>query len=99
MSIFDLYIEQGSTFNQQLTMEGDYTGVTIACKIKVDTIEIGSVASWEDASLGVFNLSLTATQTATLPTGVGYYDVELTNAGVVSKPMKGRVYVDGEVTK
>lgn len=99
MVIFDLYLDQGSTFTQQLTLSQDYSGLVIDADIVVGDVRISGVATWDNDATGTFSILVSATDTSSLPTGVGHYDVEIINGTFVSKAMKGRVYVSGEITQ
>ena len=101
MVIFDLYIEQGSTFNQVLQLGEDLTGYTVTGNLKDrEGLIVVGIVSFTNIATGEISIDLTAVQTATLSAGVGYYDIELTKTadGSVSKPIKGRIYTSGEVT-
>lgn len=98
--IYDLYVNAGETFVQQFDLAGDQTNVTVRSKI-VDSVgaSVSSIASWIDASQGQFKIYITDEITATMSKGLGYYDVELEAAdGSVIRALKGRVYVDKEIT-
>ena len=101
MIIFDLSVEQGSTFTQTLTLNEDLTGYTIASNAK-DSIGVitDNIATITTVDTGIISVEISAGNTASMSVGVGYYDIELTDTatGRVSKPIKGRVYVSGEVT-
>lgn len=98
--IYDLYINAGESFFQQFDLAGDQTNVTVRGKA-VDSI--GTVTTltctWIDASQGTFRIEITDEITATMSNGLGYYDIELedTSGGVI-RAIKGRVYVDKEIT-
>ena len=102
MTIFNLSIDQGSTFEQVFTMNEDLTGYTVSSdaidSTGVITSDIATIATYPT---GVINVVLSHTQTALMSTGVGHYDIELTDtsSGRVTKPIRGRVTVTGEVTK
>ena len=99
-SIFNIYIEQGSDFQERIDVTGDYTGYTIRGNIIDSTgTTTSNIASWYDAETGVFDISVSNANTALMATGIGKYDIEVVSgSGVVDKIIKGRVYVDGEVT-
>ena len=102
MIIFDLHLEQGSTFTQTLELGADLTGCTITGNMK-DSVGVitEAIVDITDAVAGTIVVGLTNVETALLSVGVGYYDIELTIIATssVEKPLKGRVYVSGEVTK
>ena len=100
MLIVDLYVEQGSTFHRNINLGTDITGYSVSCNI-VDSVGSTTlnVVSIDNAANGDIDLDITDLQTSAMSTGVAKYDIELTsNLGVVSKPVKGRIYVDGETT-
>ena len=99
-SIYDLYVEQGSDFTESIDMTGDYTGYTIRGSISDNSgVVTTGIVAWTDATLGQFDISLTNVETSALKSGVGKYDIEIESAtNVVSRILKGRVYVDSEVT-
>ena len=99
-AIYDLYMSQGDDFAQSMDVSGDYTGYSIAGSVKDSTNTTTALTvAFTDEALGEFTISLTDTQTSALSNGVGHYDIEVTSAGGdTSKLLKGRVYVDGEVT-
>jgi len=44
-------------------------------------------------------MTLTNEVTAAMAVGVGSYDIEIeSDTGIVSRILKGRVYIDGEIT-
>lgn len=100
MVIIDLYVEQGSDFSQQVVMGQDYTGDTITGNAMDSTgaVTTGIVSSFSDEATGTFTISLSNTQTSAMSVGVGKYDIEITSGGVVTKPIKGVIYIQGEVT-
>ena len=75
-------------------------------KLSVTTVDGGVTLDYvDDALTGVRNtfygLYLTATQTALLPAGKLYYDIEFERLtdGWVIRPQKGKATIDAEVTK
>lgn len=115
---YDITIEQGTTFALYLTIKNsdgspkDLTGYTIAGKIRQSALSASVVQTFTcavtDASAGQVTVSLTAVQTAALPTSGGaydelttyVYDIETTSgSSVVERLLQGRVFVSPEVTK
>lgn len=97
-SIYDIYVEQGSSFSQSLNLSGNYSGQTISMTV-VDGIgtKTTGYTTWTDASLGEFDIAMTSIQTSAMSSGIGKYDIE-TNDGVNGhRILQGRVYIDGEV--
>jgi len=101
MIIYDLFIEQGATLTQPITVVGDFTGFNVTASLKAGDVFIPNFASWIDASIGSLQLDLTHAQTLTLDEGVHQYQVMFENTvdGSVQKTVKGRVYVDKGVTE
>lgn len=98
-SIFDLYIEQGSTFKQVIDLEGDWTGNTISISI-IDSIGAQRDAScyWSDIENGEFTIHISSEQSGLIKVGVGKYNIEITNElGDVKRLIQGRIYNDGDV--
>jgi len=62
----------------------DITGYTFAAQIREhfhSTTHTSFTTAITNAALGLFNISLTDTQTAALVTGKQYYDIVMTDAG------------------
>ena len=98
-SIYDLYIEQGSQFQQDLDLVGDFTGYTVAGTLK-DSIGYvySGIASLVVESEGTLRILISSTASASLSNGVGSYNIEIEDgSGVVDRILQGRIYVDGEV--
>jgi len=99
-STYDLFINQGSDFSDSIDITGDYTDYTIRGKIldPIGTLSDSFVA-WTDDTEGQFDMTLTNEVTAAMAVGVGSYDIEIeSDTGIVSRILKGRVYIDGEIT-
>jgi hypothetical protein len=78
------------------------TGASFAAKLR-NTSQTGVLildfgVSITDAVLGKFELSLTASQTALIPTGYHVYDVEMTLAGIVYRLFEGTINARAEAT-
>jgi len=103
---FDLTV----TVDRGTPGDWDITGLTIAAKIR-ETFDGDEVEAFTptitDGPNGEFTLTLTAVETAALvgPGGderknrFGHYDVEITDAGVVTRVLQGRVSLSQEATK
>ena len=102
-NIIDLHIEKGTDFRYRMKLKlndvdldlGNYTfrgSVNSNGTIVSLTIE-------EDEEDGV-SLSLTNSQTSLLTKGVAIYDLEMVNdiTSKVIRVMKGRIFIDEEVT-
>jgi hypothetical protein len=117
---YDFIIEQGATFGpkqfQYKDSNGDpidITGYTVRAKIKKRASDpqelLDFTCTIQDAVNGIFNISLTATQTATLPTAFSnvaeknllqcVYDIELVTGSVVIRLVEGIVSISPEVTR
>lgn len=102
-NIIDLHIEKGTDFRYKMKLKlndvdldlGDYT-------FRSSVNSNGTVVSItvvEDSDGGVI-LSLTSSQTSLLTRGVAIYDLEMVNdeTGNVIRVIKGRIFIDDEVT-
>ena len=100
MVLIDLYVEQGSTFSQEITLGSDNTGNTISGTItdSANNSTSGIATSFTDETDGTFSIELTEFQTAHMSSGIGRYDIEVRDGDTVTKPIGGAVYVKGEVT-
>lgn len=100
MNIIDLYVEQGSTFSQTITLNEDITGYSIGCTV-VDSsgYKVNNIATITDESVGSITIAIPHTATQYMTVGVALYNVELTDlSGNVTKPFKGRMYIDKEIS-
>ena len=117
---YDTVIEQGATFSRVITWKDssgvgiNLTGYTVAGKVK-KTPESPPLFSFsvtvadQGTFPGKFTISLTATQTAALPTrpSVGAvrevlplaYDIEASTGGIVTRILEGVLSNSSEVTK
>jgi len=109
---YDITIEQGATFTLSMTVKKngspvDLTGYTARMQARPHA---GSSAVYLDLSsvnkitlggpAGTIVISLTAAETAALPTGTFVYDLELISPlGVTTRLLAGRVVVSAEVTR
>ncbi len=118
---YDTIIEQGATFSRTITWKDssgagiDLTNYTIAGKIKKKVSDKTALLSFtvteaNQGSLpGQFTISLTATQTSSLPATYSqdgskeslelYYDLEATNGSSVTRIVEGILYNSPEVTR
>jgi hypothetical protein len=99
MSIIDLYTEQGSTFSQTITLNEDITGSSVVGTLRDSSgTVVNGIASVSNFNTGSILISLPSSSTALLSVGVALYNIEITDTnGNTTKPVKGRLYVDGEV--
>jgi hypothetical protein len=100
LTIIDLYTEQGSDLYQTITLNEDITGYSIASKVADSTgVVYQNIASVTNTSTGAILIDIPDTTTEDMATGIAHYQIELTDLeGKVSKPIKGRVYIDKEVS-
>lgn len=116
---YDLVIEQGATFSRQVTWQNqdgsavNLTGYSIAGKLRRKTSDNQAIASFTctitNASSGIFTFSLTATETAALPTAHSQtadkefldcvYDIEATQGSNKYRILEGLARISPEVTK
>ena len=80
----------------------DLTGFTGTCKMQ-RTLNLGSLTEFNLAftnrALGKVRISLTSTQTATIPDGKYFYELRLTDSsGVTERVIEGQVIVKHPVT-
>lgn len=112
--VYKLKIEQGETFNPVLTWKDEtgtavnVTGYTARMQIRKTaeasafllecTTENGRIAL--GGAAGTITFSVSAADTAALPSGTFRYDLELiSGGGIVTKLLKGDVVVAQEVTR
>ena len=107
--VYNISIEQGSTWSLRLSIDSeagvdkDLTGYTVASKIGksyYDPDPIPMSTAWVVQVEGIFNISLSATQTNALDAAHEYiYDVEITDAfGVVTRMIQGRASISPSIT-
>ena len=106
---YDISIEQGSSFNLSLTAKDsagtplNLSGYAARGGIKYGYGSTGYLVSLtpiiSSPASGVISISLTATQTSSLPVTKGVYDVEVFSSGDYTfKAIRGYVDVSPEVT-
>lgn len=104
----NLVIDQGSTYSVVLDLTDengdiiDLTGYSANSQIRKWYTSSTVAASFSvnvNVSSGELTLSLTAEQTSNLVAGRYVYDVEITQANVVSRLVEGIVTVTPQVTK
>lgn len=112
--IYDIYIEQGATYNQPLVWKDssgttvNVTGYTARMQIRktVDATTIILTLTTENGRItvggsnGLITLLVSATDTAALTSFCGVYDLEVISpTGVVTRLLEGQVEVSKEVTR
>lgn len=110
-NIYNLSIEQGSSFNLNLVAKDSYgtpldlSGYSAVGAIRYGYGSTGTLLSLNpsvDSSYisGIINLSLTAEQTSSLPVTKAVYDIEVyASNGYTFKAIRGYVDVVPEVTR
>lgn len=120
-ALYNFILQQGATFSQLITWKDDngiginLTGYVVSGKIKRKTSDASALLSFttvlsnQNTNPGEFTISLTAAQTATLPTVVGptaqkallecVYDIEASIGSTVYRLLEGVVSISPEVTK
>jgi hypothetical protein len=110
--IYDIRINQGSTFVLGLTLKKangllfDLTGYTGRGQIRKEHSSTSALISFSvafdsDRKSGKMSIGLSATQTAALTASSGVYDLELVDptGTVVSRIIEGKVRISHEVTR
>lgn len=104
--ISDIFIDQGTDYSTIITISNlDLTGYQVASQIR--KLYSSSVSTNFNATIpvatatdGKVKLELAASTTSAMKPGRYVYDIELTNpSGRVSRPIKGLVVIDPEVTR
>lgn len=103
MDILDLQIQQGETFSYYYTGRALTSGTNfVSGYLKAKYGEISPLVNLNvqivNSGSGIFSLSIPATGTASLPTTIGFYDVEVLNGVIVTKIFGGKAYISPEVT-
>jgi len=102
-----LRIEQGADYALPLTFTQDgvaydLTGVTIAAQMR-ETVESTDAVSFTITAAapttGVAIMSLTAATTTAITYTSGVWDMEFTDAGIVTRPLEGITEVKKNVTR
>lgn len=105
----DLYLEQGTTFSTNLTLNDAYgnpynlTGFRVASQAKrsyfSSNVTINFASSIFDANNGVITLGAAANATSNISTGTLVYDVLIQDSSNnVTRVLEGRVFIDPAVT-
>jgi hypothetical protein len=105
----DQYLEQGSTFNTQLTLKDDYgnpynlTSFTVSSRAKKSYITTNVAMTFTttitDAVNGIITISLDAPTTANVPYGKYVYDVTIKDQfNEITRILEGQIYVSPGVT-
>jgi len=109
-SISNLYIDQGSTYSNIITVASstgsalDLTNYTVASQIRKSygsSTAYDFTASVYNAVDGKVRLQLTSTESSAIPAGRYLYDIEITNTNTSAKTriLEGIVVVTPEITQ
>ena len=104
----NLTIDQGASFSANIDVtdsDGDalnLDGYSVAGQIRKtysSTTAVDFTASVINASAGVVQISLSATQTNNMKAGRYVYDVEINSGGTITRVVEGQVEVTPGVTR
>jgi hypothetical protein len=106
----DLYLEQGTTFTTNLTLDDNYgnpynlSGFTIKSQARRSyysaNATITFTSSIYDAANGIIQLSANAATTANVPAGKLVYDVLIKDtANTTTRVLEGQIIVSPSVTR
>lgn len=109
---YNMFINQGSTFNLTFTIStdgtpwalvGNYTARMTVKRFPNSTSEVVQLTTENGritfASEGVTTLQISAVDSENLPDGKWYYDLEFeNNSGVVTRILEGRFIIKREIT-
>jgi hypothetical protein len=104
----NLTIDQGASFSANIDVtdsDGDalnLDGYSVAGQIRKtysSTTAVDFTASIINASAGVVQISLSATQTNNMKAGRYVYDVEINSGGTITRVVEGQVEVTPGVTR
>lgn len=109
-SISNLYIDQGSTYSNIITVASstgtalDLTNYTVASQIRKSygsSTAYDFTASVYNAVDGKVRLQLTSEEASAIPAGRYLYDIEITNTNTLAKTriLEGIVVVTPEITQ
>lgn len=104
----NLTVDQGASFSANIDVtdsDGDalnLDGYSVAGQIRKtysSTTAVDFTASIVNASAGVVQISLSATQTNNMKAGRYVYDVEINSGGTITRVVEGQVEVTPGVTR
>lgn len=108
-SIANLYIDQGSTYSNIITVASstgsalDLTGYTVASQMRKSyssSTSYAFTASVYDAANGKVRLQLSAATSSSIPAGRWLYDVEITStSGSKTRVVEGIVTITPQITQ
>jgi len=105
----ELYIDQGTTFNNEISLVDDINGAAInvsnyvvKCPMRRSyyskNVSANITCTITDASNGKITMSMTPSNTSNIKTGTYVFNIETTSPlGVVERPLEGLVYVTPRV--
>jgi hypothetical protein len=101
-SIIDYHIDKGSTFSTKINLKLNDTGLDLSLytfRGSVLNNDVLTPFTIVESSNDI-TVSLTSAQTSALAKGLGVYDIEMVEdlTGNVTKIIKGRIFIDEEVT-
>jgi hypothetical protein len=105
----DIYLEQGVTYNTQITLDDNYgnpinlTGFSVYSQAKrsyfSETVYLNFNSSIYDAANGIIQLTANSTVTANVPAGKLVYDVIIKDtSNNVTRVVEGQIFVSPGVT-
>jgi hypothetical protein len=105
----ELYIDQGATFNNTLTLADDVTSANLNLSAYTATSQIRKsyysvnasaniICTITDAQNGTITMALSAANTALLKPGRYVYDLKIADSTTVSRIMEGTVFVNPKVS-
>lgn len=108
-SIYDINIDQGSTFNLLLQLQDinsasiDLTGMAFRSQVREsfesENITFAFTCSVPTPGLGQIYLTLPDNVSSSTPAGRYIYDLEMVSGSIVTRVMQGAVLISPEVTR
>lgn len=105
----DITIYKGDSYTHQINIRNsansaiNIAGRTYVSQIRKSKASETVVASFTieitNAANGVLTMSMTASTTSNINTGIYYYDLQETNGSTITTLMGGKVTVTGEVSR
>ncbi len=102
---YDISMVRGDTlpFSVEITdFTGTVTGVAMSCRTAPNAPSVVFKKDLNDgvtASGDVYSVRVAPADTASLEPGVYYYDIEVTIGSDVYTPIKGKLYLDWDVSR
>lgn len=106
----DLFVDQGTDFNYQIVMHDstnnsnlDISGYTFSGQVRRSIYSANVTANLTitlvDGANGVFNISMTAANTANIEDNRYMYDIKYDTGSEVVRALQGQMFVSGAVTR